>query len=341
MMIESKILITGATGTLGSRVLAEALARGHRPAVLVRDATRPAARRRLSVLLDAMRSPYPLDAIELVHGDVTRRGFGLSDRALSGFDAIVHAAACTRTTDHKPDEFHAVNTWGTRNAVETANAQGIPLYFMGTAHSSTNGVPNERPLNRYEASKFNAERYVAEAFRAGETSGAVFRLGQLLGAHEDGQIARFRGFYAFLRIVDRLVSKRLVADANVRVALAPLGTHNLVPVDWAARAIWTLIERDGPSCKAYNLTNPVAPSHEELIWWANSFLARNQCETRFEPVDAIDDMKPSERRIGKLLEPFRGYLDARQEYDGPNLGSMIGDDLAFAVDAHCDLRNSG
>jgi NADH dehydrogenase len=144
----STILVTGPSGFVGSHVVPELIAGGHRVVALVRndDAGRTVLSR-----LSADQRP----AVELRQGDVTRPET-LPD-ALVGVDAVVHLVAIARDWN-KGAELLVVNTEGTRSIVEAAKSSGVRRFL----HLGALGVVDE-PTLHYARSKAKAERIVAES----------------------------------------------------------------------------------------------------------------------------------------------------------------------------------
>ena len=157
-----KILLTGATGNVGSHTLPELLARGHRVRCLVRLST--AARRW------ARQQP---SGVEVVWGDVTDPD--AVGRAIEGTDAVVHlAAVIPPVADEQPELARQVNVDGTANVVVACLAQPVPpsLLFSSTfdVHGHTlHRTPPRRvddPLEAtdpYTSHKIEAERLVRES----------------------------------------------------------------------------------------------------------------------------------------------------------------------------------
>ncbi|MEO7664891.1 MAG: complex I NDUFA9 subunit family protein [Candidatus Limnocylindrales bacterium] len=141
----STVLVTGASGFVGSHVVPALLDAGHRVAVLVRSEA--AGRRILDRLPAASR-----DAVELRRGDVTQPA--TLGPALAGIDAVVHLVAVPRDWDNGAT-LRLVNTEGTRNVVAAMSAAGV----RRLVHLGALGVADD-PALHYAQSKAKAEAIV-------------------------------------------------------------------------------------------------------------------------------------------------------------------------------------
>ena len=157
------ILVTGATGFVGSHV-ARYLARQGKPLRLL---VREASDRTLIRGLDA----------EICHGDLRDR---TSLRAaVRGCDLVFHVAADYRLWAPDPLEVYATNVDGTRKLLEEARRARVERFVytstIGTiAPSPDGGVVSEestsslrRMVGHYKRSKFLAEREALQASAAG------------------------------------------------------------------------------------------------------------------------------------------------------------------------------
>jgi NADH dehydrogenase len=143
----SIIVLTGASGFVGSHVLPALLADGHRVRALVR--TVDAGTRVLRRLGPGQRS-----LVELVHGDVTADPAALGS-ALGGADAVVHLVAIPRDRTGGRD-LARVNTGGTAAIVEAMRASGV----RRLVHLGALGVADEPSLH-FASSKARGEAAVA------------------------------------------------------------------------------------------------------------------------------------------------------------------------------------
>jgi uncharacterized protein YbjT (DUF2867 family) len=144
----STVLVTGASGFVGSHLLPELLGAGHRVVALVRS---PASGEKVT-----RRLPGALAAnLELRTGDVDRPA--TLPAALAGVEAVVHLAAIPRDSNGGR-QLLAVNLDGTRNLVAAMQASGV----MRLVHLGALGVEDREELH-YAKSKARAERAVRES----------------------------------------------------------------------------------------------------------------------------------------------------------------------------------
>lgn len=145
-----KVLVTGATGKVGSRLARRLVQRGDQIRALVRDRTRAADLRGAG--------------IELVDGDLLDPA-SLAP-AVRGVDAVVHCAAFFRGAT--AEQAYAVNDLGTQHLASAARAASVQRFVFtstGLVYGPTGGrLAREDdacvPSAAYPVSKLAAERFL-------------------------------------------------------------------------------------------------------------------------------------------------------------------------------------
>src|ERR1700722_7422749 len=145
-----RILVTGATGKVGSRLARRLAQRGDQVRVLVRDPARAA---------DLHQA-----GIELAEGDVLN--VDSLAAAVRGVDAVVHCAAFFRGAT--PEHAHAVNDLGTQHLAGAARAASVKRFIFtstGLVYGSNGGrLAREddpcAPTAAYPVSKLAAEGFL-------------------------------------------------------------------------------------------------------------------------------------------------------------------------------------
>ena len=140
-----KLLVTGATGKVGSRLAKRLAQRGDQVRALVRRAAE-------------------LPGIELVQGDLLDPD-SLAG-AVRGVDAVIHCAAFFRGAT--PEQAHATNDLGTQHLANAARAAGVKRFVFistGLVYGPTGGRLAAEddicaPVAAYPVSKLAAERFL-------------------------------------------------------------------------------------------------------------------------------------------------------------------------------------
>jgi nucleoside-diphosphate-sugar epimerase len=178
-----RVLVTGASGLLGSHVAELLSERGTQVRALVRKTS---DRRHLATLRN----------VELFEGSVEQ-----PDRvreAVDGVDAIIHAAGLVKARN--TDEFFATNVGGTSNLIDAARRRGRPLdkfVYVSSLEAcgpSSDGTPvpaeQENPLTRYGRSKLAAEKVVLSA--KDQVPSVILRPGAIYGPRDREILAVFQ-----------------------------------------------------------------------------------------------------------------------------------------------------
>ena len=149
-VVPMKILVTGATGKVGSRLAKRLAQRGDQVRALVRDLSRAGELREAG--------------IELAEGDLLE--LASLAAAVRGVDAVVHCAAFFRGAT--PEQAHSVNDLGTQHLANAARAGSVKRFIFtstGLVYGSTAGRLAQEsdpcaPNAAYPVSKLAAERFL-------------------------------------------------------------------------------------------------------------------------------------------------------------------------------------
>ncbi len=150
------VLITGATGFVGSAVLRHLVAAGHRVRALVRPGS---DRRNLEGV-----------PVEIAVGDLNEPAS--LERALAGCTGAFHVAADYRLWAPEPDDIYRTNVAGTTNLLRAAAAAGVTRIVYTSSVATLGHGPDGNPADEttpatiddmigpYKRSKFLAEAEV-------------------------------------------------------------------------------------------------------------------------------------------------------------------------------------
>ena len=154
-----KVLITGASGFIGSFIVEEALQRGFETWAAIRRSS--------------SREWLQDDRIHFIELNLSSKAQLVAQLQGQNFDYVIHAAGVTKCLNKQ--DFHRINTEGTKNLVDALLEVGMPLKrFVFVSSLSIFGAIKEQqpyeaicesdtpqPNTEYGRSKLAAEQYLA------------------------------------------------------------------------------------------------------------------------------------------------------------------------------------
>jgi len=275
-----KVLVTGASGFLGSALVSK----------LVQEGT---------VVYGLSRHP-PAPGKNLIplEGDIIQPNLELK-KVPRDIQALYHLAAIHRLGDDKDGSIWQTNVTGTGNVIDFCIKHNISrLYFCSTAYTIGDG------RNTYEKSKIMSEKMV-------EASGipkiTIFKPSVVMGTKEHPYPGHFSQFVALVIKVHQraeLIRRKIegvlrlpVIEPVFRVNADPEGKLNLVPVDVIVKSM-AQIKEEG----TFWLTNPKPPTIGQLFNWIGEFImVRIETSSVFKPT-------PIELMFQKMGSAFEPYL---------------------------------
>jgi UDP-N-acetylglucosamine 4,6-dehydratase (inverting) len=267
---DSRILLTGGTGSFGKAFIAEALRRYpgiRRLVVYSRDELK-----QWELQQQFPESEYP--QLRLLLGDVRDRA--RLTRALEGIDTVVHAAALKQVpaAEYNPIEFINTNVLGAENVVQACLDAGVKrVVALSTDKAAA-------PINLYGATKLCSDKLFVAANNIKGTRDlrfSVVRYGNVMGSR--GSVIPFflnSAKTGVLPITDPEMTRFNISlgegVAMVLWALKhALGGELFVPKIPSYRII-DVAEAIGPGCeKPITGIRPGEKIHEEMITSSDSF----------------------------------------------------------------------
>jgi len=158
-----RVLVTGATGYVGSYILRALLDTEHTPRALVRGSAQDLA--------------VEDDALEVVRGDVTVPS-SLGD-CVADCDAVIHLVGILEEQPSRGVTYERIHVDGTRHVVAAAREAGV----RGFVHMSANGARRDGGTG-YQETKWRAEQLVTDA---GFDHWTIFRPSLLFGEPDPGR----------------------------------------------------------------------------------------------------------------------------------------------------------
>lgn len=363
------VLVTGATGLLGTYLVRDWLKAGVQLALLVRPTRWASARQRIESLVEhwEKQSGYALPRPVVLEGHLQDGSLGLDEATLrwaaTNCEAVVHNAASLTFYSEGPDsEPWLSNLHGTKNLLEFARLAKIrKFHHVSTAYvcGKRRGLIRENELdasqghgNDYEISKFQAEEFVRQADYLDNPT--VYRPGIIFGDGQTGYTTTFHGFYVPLKLVSTLLNKIAgfgVPVEEIRTEIQQAGQRllevmnlngsehkNFVPVDWVSAAMVELFLDPKHHGKTYHLT----PRNRTLVSTVQDVFQRVALEYVKPSAAAEDgtDWTNFEKYFFDQMGVYRAYWQDDPEFDLTNITSALPDLLCPEVDEAMLIRAS-
>lgn len=353
-----RLLITGATGIVGSELVRSLLGRPDPPRLLLalRGDEETVRVKRAWVIAWAGADAARATLVEAVAGDVRQPLFGLTDssaaRELADVTGVIHAAAVTEF-EQSDDEAFANNVLGTRHALGVA--QRCPrldrFALISTAFSAgrRTGLIREDEVvsfeagfaNAYERSKALAEAEVQAL--AGRIPATIYRLGVIVGRQSDGHVSRMTALYPVLRLCHRGMVPMIPSDPSQPVDVSP--------VDVVARALaYLFLDAFEPGRTFHACAGPArsyamdeffgavmkAFGDHDPDWRRNGYpvplvVEPDVFESLAASIDVVENVRL--RGILRIVRAFTRTIAYAKHYDTQAFdGALAGSGLAFP---HC------
>ncbi|MBA7608836.1 ADP-L-glycero-D-manno-heptose-6-epimerase [subsurface metagenome] len=272
------ILVTGASGFLGTALVSKLLAKGH------------------SVYGLSRHPPEARDNLISLKGDILEPNLGLSE-VPEAIRAVHHLAAIHRLGENGKEEIWKTNVLGTKEVIDFCTKYDIPhLYFTSTAYT--------QGRNTYERSKALCEWMIKQSHIAKVT---IFKPSIVMGTPQHFYPGHFSQFIKLLikvhpkaDLVRRKIEGTLrlpIIEPVFRLKANPGAKLNLVSIATVVDAM-AKIEEPG----TYWLTHPDAPTLSQLVEWVGEdILLKIKIEYEFKP-------QPFEIMFEKMSTAFTPYL---------------------------------
>ncbi len=272
-----KVLLTGATGFLGSHVAERLHREGHEIRALVRKTSK-------TDLLEQLGAELCVASLE--------KGEGLEE-AVEGIDAVVHGAAIVKAK--RPEDFIRVNAGGTRNLIEAVKAHAPDVKrFVYVSSLAAHGFKKENgplpydaepnPVTHYGRSKLEGEGYVLAA--KDEIPVTILRPPAIYGPRDSEMIAFFQ-----------IVSRRMVAflgDSSRRTSL-------IYATD-CADAIYRALTLEHPSGRVYFVEDGRAYSQREFVSIVEDALDKKAIVKIPVPIGVVRAVAAGSELYGKITD---------------------------------------
>lgn len=347
-----KIILTGATGVLGSHIMYEILERfiqtpndANKLFIIARNNGKNSAIERINELLTSDYTPKVLrdkgltnlnQYLEITDADFNTIEETFLESTKGAY--LIHAAGYVNlsTDEDLKEKIFDENVLLTKKLFSVFHPFIKKFIYIGTAFSSgvrkgliandfhnLDFTPEHR--NAYEYAKFHSENFIAKECKA---IGLPFQIlrpsvigGKMLGKENNYFIPKYMVFYLLAKFF-YFTSKRKGKQEPVRFIINTDTGLNIIPVDYVAKVIANTFERDDieqlniVNYSSFNMVEGLQLIMKE-VGYTNFTLIPNHFDFQYK--NTIE--KLYYESIGKHLKPY--FIADANEYDTTVLNSIL------------------
>jgi nucleoside-diphosphate-sugar epimerase len=346
-----KIILTGATGVLGSHIMYEILELFVKESIdgklilISRNKKKRTALDRINELLSSSYTPKFLrdiglkkldEYIEIIDSDLDLVQETFLDKIEGTY--FIHSAGYVNlsTDEEHREKIFDENTKTTKIILNKFHHLIKKMIYIGTAFSSgersgivdndfhnLDFIPKHR--NAYENAKFHSENFVAQRCKALGLPFQILRpsviCGKMLGDENRYFISKYMVFYLLAKFF-YFASQRKTEQENVRFTINKKTGLNIIPVDYVAKVIVSVFRRDDiqqlniVSHNSLNLVKGLKLIMTE-VGYSNYTIVENTPHFEYQNITE----KLYYESIGKHLKPY--LVSSAKEYDTTVLNSIL------------------
>lgn len=344
-----KIILTGATGVLGSHIMYEFLElfinknEYSKLYIIARSNGKKSASDRIIELLTSDYTPkilldFGLENLEKYYEIINLESNNSSLLEEISGSYLIHSAGYVNlsTDEEVEDKIFNENFLITKELFTTLHPYIKKFVYIGTAFASgaRNGLiendfhnldfePNHR--NSYENAKLHSEKFIAKECSAYGLPFQILRPsvigGKMMSNKNNYFIPKYMVFYLVAKFF-HFTAKRKKKQDSIRFIINKETVLNIIPVDYVAKAILKTFERQDieqlniVNHKSFNVSEGLKIIMEEVNYDKYTFIENT---TDFQYQNTIE--KLYYESIGKHLKPY--FIADKNEYNTTLLNSIL------------------
>jgi nucleoside-diphosphate-sugar epimerase len=346
------IALTGATGFLGSHLMAGMITKGYNIIVFGRPAKNESLEERIFRLLKWFGVDSMSDQVTCIDTDLSQDNLGIStgeySRLCSVVDSVIHCASDTSFAESKREKVMAANINNLNGILEFSKIAHVNFFhYISTSYVAGTGVtycketlPSVKTFtNVYEESKAEAENIISRFCDKNDIPFSIIRPSIVYGDSQTGRSLKFNALYFPVRsaqairdiyLNDLMNNGGLKAAKNgifidkegylflpLKVYLPYEGDINIIPVDYFVNATVKIIENCSTN-GIYHLSSPYRTTMKIVAKYYEQLMKVRGVEIIYGAMPNDLVRNPAEELFDRFIEPYRPYLSDNRVFDRTN-----------------------
>ena len=336
------IALTGATGFLGSHLMASLLSEGYNLVIFGRSSKEKTLKQRIASLLGWFGIDDRFDQVTCIDTDFSLEKLGIESgeylRLCSVVDSIIHCASDTSFSENKREKVMAANIDNLNGILEfSKNAHVSFFHYISTSYVAGTGTTFCKEIlsssttftNVYEESKAAAENIIYRFCNDNSISLSIIRPSIVYGDSQSGRSLKFNALYFPIRAAQSIrdiylndlnnngglkaAKNGIYFDKDgylflpLKIYLPEEGDLNIIPVDYFVNATIKIVE----NCSRggiYHLTSNYPTTMKIIAKYYEQLMKVRGVEIIYGAQPANLLRNPAEELFDRFIEPYRPYL---------------------------------
>jgi nucleoside-diphosphate-sugar epimerase len=358
---DDRYLLTGATGFLGSHIMAGLLLKGKTVVIAGRPSRGESLKKRIRKLLNWFGIEHLEDLLEFYETDLLKKQLGLAEEEYKSLCSrgltIIHCASDTSFAEKNRERVMKSNVESLSEILNFAlksRSQWFHLISSAYAAGTDNVECREALMNSshftnvYEESKARAENKVSEICKKGELPYTIIRPSIVYGDSVTGRSLKFNALYFPVRCVlyirdiylDDIKINKGVKSAEsgicinnkgflhlpIRIFIPDKGTINLIPVNYFLKSFLSIIENPVPET-VYHITSNNPVNMDKLASYTKRYLNITGIKILRATPGSDEERNPAEELLDHFIKPYLPYISDKRIFIRENTDMAVGGSL--------------
>jgi nucleoside-diphosphate-sugar epimerase len=346
------IALTGATGFLGSHLMAALLIGGYEIIVFGRPAKNESLKERIDRLLRWFGIDSSSVKVTCIDTDLSQDNLGIEpgeySRLCSLVDSVIHCASDTSFAESKREKVMDANINNLKGILEfSKNAKVSFFHYISTAYVAGTGTTDCKEIlssaktftNVYEESKAAAENVISGFCLKNSIKLSIIRPSIVYGDSNNGRSLKFNALYfpirsahsirdIYLNDLDKnhgikaakngvYIDKEGYLFLPLKIYLPNEGDLNIIPVDYFVNATIRIIENCSEN-GIYHLTNSFPTTMKIVAQYYGQLMKVKGLEIICGNTPKNIERNPAEELFDRFIVPYRPYLSDNRVFDRTN-----------------------
>jgi nucleoside-diphosphate-sugar epimerase len=368
-----KYLLTGATGFLGSHIMAGLLLKGKSVVIIGRSSAEVPLKKRIRKLLRWFGIEHLEGLLEIHETDFLKDNLGLGKDDYETLCCrglpIIHCASDTSFTEMNRERVMKSNVGSLTEILNFASwSKTRCFYFISTAFAAGTGTTEcyEAPVNPasftnvYEESKAHAENIIIKRCNENDVPYTIIRPSIVYGDSVNGRSLKFNALYVPVRatLVIRDIYLEDIRNNNgqkaaecgihlgedgtlhlpMKIFIPDKGKINLIPVDYFTKTVVSIIEKP-ISGTFYHITSNNPANMELLAAYTQRLLNITGIEVIIGTPGSDETRSAPEELFDHLIKPYMPYISDKRIFTRENTDrvtcSAYPPDLSYEIFEKC------